>query len=163
MWFPKNIIYFKIFFHCRSLLWNILSVIILSVITDQIGLPWWLSGKEPACQCRICGSHPWVGEISWRRKWQPIPIFLPGKSHGQRSLAGYTVHAITAQWLNNSNWSDESSVSLPFPKTMLTVSQQGQVTQRPIDCVVSHTVSLLFVAGRDVCPGASKAAESSRS
>ena len=34
---------------------------------------------------------PWVGKISWRRKWQPTPIFLPGKSHGQRSLAGYSL------------------------------------------------------------------------
>ena len=32
---------------------------------------------------------PWVGKISWRRKWQPTPIFLPGKSHGRRSLVGY--------------------------------------------------------------------------
>ena len=30
----------------------------------------------------------------WRRKWQPIPVFLPGEFHGQRSLAGYTVHGI---------------------------------------------------------------------
>ena len=32
--------------------------------------------------------HPWVGKIPWRRKWQSTPIFLPGKSHGQRSLVG---------------------------------------------------------------------------
>ena len=32
--------------------------------------------------------NPWVGQIPWRRKWQPTPVFLPGKSHGQRSLAG---------------------------------------------------------------------------
>ena len=31
----------------------------------------------------------WVRKIPWRRKWQPIPVFLPGESHGQRSLAGY--------------------------------------------------------------------------
>ena len=31
----------------------------------------------------------------WRRKWQPIPVFLPGEFHGQRSLAGYTVHGVT--------------------------------------------------------------------
>ena len=30
--------------------------------------------------------NPWVGKISWRRKWLPIPVFLPGKCHGQRSL-----------------------------------------------------------------------------
>ena len=34
------------------------------------------------------GFYPWVGKIPWRRSWQPIPVFLPGKSHGQRSLAG---------------------------------------------------------------------------
>ena len=33
-----------------------------------------------------------VRKIPWRRKWQPTPEFLPGKSHGQRSLAAYTVH-----------------------------------------------------------------------
>jgi len=34
------------------------------------------------------GFNLWVGKIPWRRAWQPIPIFLPGESHGQRSLAG---------------------------------------------------------------------------
>ena len=32
---------------------------------------------------------PWVGKIPWRREWQPTPVFLPGESHGQRSLVGY--------------------------------------------------------------------------
>ena len=32
--------------------------------------------------------NPWVGKISWSRKWQSTPVFLPGKSHGQRSLGG---------------------------------------------------------------------------
>ena len=36
------------------------------------------------------GFDPWVGKIPWRRKWQPSPVFLPGESHGQRSLAGYS-------------------------------------------------------------------------
>ena len=52
------------------------------------------SGKEPACQCKRHKRHrlaPWVGKISWRkRKWQPAPVFLPGKSHGQRSLVGHS-------------------------------------------------------------------------
>ena len=49
------------------------------------------SGKEPACQCRrhkICEFDSWVGKILWRRKWQSTPVFLPGKSHWQRSLEG---------------------------------------------------------------------------
>ena len=50
--------------------------------------PWWLSGKESACQCRRRGFDPWVRKIPWKRAWQPTPVFLPGKSHGQRSLVG---------------------------------------------------------------------------
>ena len=33
---------------------------------------------------------PWVGKIPWSRKWQPTPVFLPGESQGQRSLAGHS-------------------------------------------------------------------------
>ena len=50
------------------------------------------NSKEPACQHRgykRCGFDPWVGKISWRRAWQPSPVFLPGEFHGQRSLVGY--------------------------------------------------------------------------
>ena len=50
----------------------------------------WFSGKESTCQCKRHRLDPWVGTIPWRRKWQPIPVFLPGKSHGQKSLAGYS-------------------------------------------------------------------------
>ena len=55
------------------------------LLEDMYG---WLSGKESACQCRRCGLDPWVGKIPWRGKWQPTPVFLPGKSPWQRSLAG---------------------------------------------------------------------------
>ena len=51
------------------------------------------SGKESTCQCRRhkrLWFNPWVRKIPWNRKWQPIPIFLPGKFHGQRSLARYS-------------------------------------------------------------------------
>ena len=48
----------------------------------------WLSWKESAHQCRKHGFDPWVGKIPWRKKWQSTPVFLPGKSHGQRSLVG---------------------------------------------------------------------------
>ena len=34
--------------------------------------------------------NPWAKKIPWRSKWQPTPVLLPGKSHGQRSLAGYS-------------------------------------------------------------------------
>ena len=62
----------------------------LQVFMTQ-GFPGGASGKEPDCQCsrlEICGFDAWVGKIPWRRKWEPTPVFLPGKSHGQRSLVG---------------------------------------------------------------------------
>ena len=49
------------------------------------------SGKEPACQPRRHERRrfdPGAGKIPWRRAWQPTPVFLPGESHGQRSLVG---------------------------------------------------------------------------
>ena len=46
------------------------------------------SGKELVCQCD--GFDPWVGKIPWRKVWQPTPVFLPGESHGQRSLESYS-------------------------------------------------------------------------
>ena len=58
-----------------------------------MGFPAGASGKEPACQyCRRKrhGFDPWAGKISWRRAWQPTPVFLPGKSHRDRILLGYS-------------------------------------------------------------------------
>ena len=53
------------------------------------GLAWWLRSKESACQCRRPGFDPWVWNILWRRKWQPTPVLLLGKTNGQRMLADY--------------------------------------------------------------------------
>ena len=58
--------------------------------TADSGLPRWLSGKESSYQGGDKGSVPGLGKIPCRRKWQPTPEFLPGKSYGQRSLAGYS-------------------------------------------------------------------------
>ena len=48
--------------------------------------PGGVSGKESACQCRRhegLGSDPWDKKIPWRKKWQPTPVFFPGKLHGK--------------------------------------------------------------------------------
>ena len=52
-------------------------------------LPWWLTGTE-SCQHRRRGFDPWVEKIPWRREYQPTPVFLPGKFHGQRKLVVMT-------------------------------------------------------------------------
>ena len=76
----------------------------------------WLSGEESACQSRSCGFDPRNGQIPWRRAWQPTPVFLPGESHGQRSLVGYSPwgckQSDTNQWLNK-----YKTVAKNFPKT----------------------------------------------
>ena len=74
-------------------LWNTQQFIAVDIrhCVPYFGFPGWVSGKESACQCRRRRRHgfdPWVGKIPWRRKWQAASVFLPGKSHGRRSLAG---------------------------------------------------------------------------
>ena len=54
------------------------------------GLPWWLSGEESACQHRRPMFDPWIGEILWRRVWQPTLYSCLGESHGQRNLVFYS-------------------------------------------------------------------------
>ena len=52
-----------------------------------------LLAKSPPANSAVIKRHrfnPWVRKTPWSRKWQPTPVFLPGKSHGQRSLAGYS-------------------------------------------------------------------------
>ena len=55
----------------------------------QEDFPGGSDGKMSA-YCGRPGFSPWVGKISWRRKWPLIPVFWPGKSHGWRSLVGYS-------------------------------------------------------------------------
>ena len=47
---------------------------------------WW----RIRLQCRRREFDPWARKITWRRKWQPTPVFLPGNSHRQRSRVGYS-------------------------------------------------------------------------
>ena len=58
-------------------------------IPVKLDFPDGSDGKSICLQCRRPEFNPWVGKIPWRRKWQPTPVFLPGKSHGWWSLVGY--------------------------------------------------------------------------
>ena len=55
-----------------------------------LGLPWWLRRQRICLQCGKPGLDPWAKKIPWRREGQPTLLFMPGESHGQRSLAGYS-------------------------------------------------------------------------
>ena len=65
------------------------EMLLVEVLLEK-GFPGSTGSEESACQFRRCRFDPWIGKIPLRRKWQPTPVFLPGKSHGQRSLVGYS-------------------------------------------------------------------------
>jgi len=75
-------------FQARVLEWGAIAFSTFVLGHSQLtGFPGGASGKEPTCQCRIpkrWGFGPWVRKIPWRRVWQVTPVFLPGKSHGQK-------------------------------------------------------------------------------
>ena len=54
------------------------------------GLPRRLSWERIHLQCRRPGLDPWVRKFPWRKEWRPTPVFLPGESHRERSLVGYS-------------------------------------------------------------------------
>ena len=66
----------------------------LARIWNQVlGLPWWLSGKESACQCRRPGFDPWVGKIPWRRKCNPLQYSCLGNPKN-RGACRAIVHGV---------------------------------------------------------------------
>ena len=90
-----------------------------AIFSDYFNYQGWLSrcmcfpcgasGKEPACHCRRLKRHrfdPWTRKIPLRRAWQPTLVFLPGKSHGQRSLAGYSPWGHRRVW----HWSNSAQL-----------------------------------------------------
>ena len=85
-WAPKNWCFWTFFF---------LSSCSASLVAQTVKNP-------PAMQ--VNRFNPWARKIPWRRKWQPTPVFLPGKSHGWRSLAGYSPwgckESDTAEWFH---------------------------------------------------------------
>ena len=99
------------------------------------GLPKWLSSNESPCQCRrpkTLGFSPWVRKIHWRRKWQPTPEFLPGKSRWQRSLVDYSPWG-RKSWIR---WSTHESIVVVAQSlsrvwlfaTLWTAARQGSLS-----------------------------------
>ena len=84
------------------------------------GLPWWLSGKESTCQslpiAGRMGLIPGSGRSLWRRKWQPTRVFLPRRSHGQRSLLGYSPSVAKSH-----TQMSRHTISTPFPSLVISL------------------------------------------
>ena len=91
---------------------------ILSILSLMVHSCWVLLKNVWASQvarCRRCGFGPWARKIPWRRKQQPIPVLLPGKSHGQRSLVGYSTWGckrVRHDLVNNNNKYTSPSASV---------------------------------------------------
>ena len=91
-----------LWFLCSDFLASVFADIYLQIIytdwnylifffTDIVSVEGFRGGSDGIClQYRWAGFDPWVGKIPRRRAWQPTPVFFPGESHGQRSLAGYS-------------------------------------------------------------------------
>ena len=117
------------------------------------GKPRWCSGKERIChhwRCKRSGFDPWVRKIPWRRAWQPIPVFLPGEPHGQRSLVGYspqrpkewdTTEAAEQQQGEYNKWRQPGS-SIHTRKQRQTFAVKGCIVT--LWSSVGHVVSVSF-------------------
>ena len=83
--------------HSRPFLCLLCSFLFSSHTVIFEGFPGGLDGKVSACNAGDQGSIPGSGRSPWRRKWQSTPALLPGKSHGGRSLIGYSPWALLSR------------------------------------------------------------------
>ena len=149
-----------------------LSLCELGIITDLIFLikfkkyfkKIWLencgaSGRESACQSRRHKSlkfDPWVRNIPWRRKWQPIQVFLPGKLHAQRTLEGYGPWGCKRI---SHNWTTENTYTTHFKPPCHSTNTQGHPSAKasalalPSAWNTFHQISksLLFLPTSGLC------------
>ena len=93
------------------------------------------SGDRVCLQCGRPGFDPWVGKIPWRRKWQPTPVFLPVKSHGQKSLVGYTPWGCKVRH----NWAT-NTFTFPHPSGFTQIPPPQQTSS---EVVPAHPVPIL--------------------
>ena len=111
----------------------------IKVPVEGIRLPKWLNGKESACQSkrhRRHGFSTWTGKIPWRRKWQPTPVFLPGESHGQRSLVGHSP-GVTKSQTQLSNWAHSEGINFTnLQLNCLFSSWYWDLFPKPLRCQV---------------------------
>ena len=105
------------------------------------GLPWALSSKEFACQCRRHGLDPSVRKILWIRKWWATLVFLPGKIHGQRSLVGYS------PWGRKESDTTEQLINRCFRQIPITVKDVSRTTNQATNTsafFVSHATKIVY-------------------
>ena len=95
----------------------------------------WISGKEGACSAGDVGSVPGLRRFPWSRKWQPTPVFLPGKSHEQRSWVGYSS---CQTWLG---WTITNLFKISI---ILKLTQNGRNSSKPDKWLISRIYKRLI-------------------
>ena len=150
----------------ESLLWKST----LTCHTLSSGLPRRLTGKGSACQgtrCKRQEFNPWIRKISCRRKWQPAtPVFLPGKSQGQKSLVDSSPWATKGQtWLSDWTHTFQRHYSYLWPCFSLLLSSlenQGLVSTLCLLTLASVCGLCLPHSCRRSCPRANSYADPAR-
>ena len=117
-----------------------------------MGFPGGASSKESACQCRRCKRwrfDPWVAKIPWRRKWQPTPVFLPGKIPCTEEPGGGTVMGLQRvghDWAHSTHFefwrNTRVSVFRPLPAVPAVVWINARFTLDPsasVKCLLLYT------------------------
>ena len=90
---------------------------------------WWTQLVKNLPASRRPGFDPWVRKISWRKKWQPTPVFLLGKSHGQRTLEGYS------PWgRKKSDTTEHARMHFELPIQFSSVAQSCLTLCDPMNC-----------------------------
>ena len=113
----------------------------------SLGLLWWLSWLRIFLQCRRLRFDPWLGKISWRKKWQPTPVFLPGKCHGQRSLEGYSPrgHKESTQLSNETttNWIfDQIHPRFPLLSEKFIINKNSHKSVKKTQLSIQHLLPI---------------------
>ena len=86
--------------------------------------------------------NPWSGKMPWRRKWPPTPVFLPGKSHGQRSLVGYSPRGHRESDTTEQAGTDrKASQSTVLPPELCDVDDTRKPETETGNCIRNHMVT----------------------
>ena len=117
---------------CDDMLW--LPYLYLLCIYCMFDFPGSSDGKSVCLHCGRPGFHPCVGKILWRRKWQPIPVLLPRKSHAWRSIVSY------------SPWGPKESFSFWFPHGLYKTSNKyNNIFQGDNNLTTQHSKTTILL------------------